>query len=275
MTFSHRPRKQFGQNFLTDPSVIAKILTAADLREGDRVFEIGPGKGALTDRLLASGAAVTVCEVDRDLAEYWRQRHDPRLTVVEADVLGCDWEKLLPAAPCTLVANLPYNISTPILFTVLAHRQRFRRLVLMFQREVAERLRAAPGTRTYGSLSILFQCWYRIERVAQVRPGAFFPPPKVHSEVLCFDPLPVPLVSPETWPAFHKLVRGAFQQRRKTLRNSLLGAGYAAATLDAAFALAGLDGRRRAETLSADEFLALARALDVRCSHHEGAAPTS
>ena len=173
-----RPKKRFGQNFLRDQSVVAKILAAARLEAEDRVLEIGPGLGALTDRLLAAAGEVTVMEVDRDLIAGLQARQESRLRIVEGDCLNLDWPALLDRPPYKLVANLPYNISSQVLFRILDHRELFSRLVLMFQKEVGDRLCAAPGTSAYGILSVFCQLVFDIRRVTVVAPGAFFPPPR-------------------------------------------------------------------------------------------------
>jgi len=254
----HQPRKRFGQNFLKDGRVVDRILAAADLHADDRVVEIGPGLGALTDRMLGRSAGVTVMEVDRDLGGRLQERSDPRLRVHIGDALRMDWPAILPDPPYKLVANLPYNISSQVLFKVLDHRERFSRLVLMFQKEVGDRLCASPGSRDYGVLSVLCQVWFDIRRVVTVPPGAFFPPPKVHSAVLVFDALPAPRVAIRDEGFFRRVVKGAFAQRRKTLRNALCGAGFAPPDVDRALAASGIDPGRRGETLSLEEFSSLA-----------------
>lgn len=266
---NHRPRKRFGQNFLRDPHVLQRIVDAADLHDGERLLEIGPGPGALTTRLLATGLPVLAVEIDRDLGAALQSRNETNLDVVIGDVLRLDWRELLRNPPYKLIANLPYNISSQVLFKVLEHRQAFTRLVLMFQKEVGDRLVAQEGTRDYGILSVLMQTWYRIERVVKVPPGAFFPPPKVDSVVLRFDVLDEPRTPVHDEEVFRQLVKGAFAQRRKTLRNSLLGSGWSAEQIDRALAAAGIDPGRRGETLRLEEFGALA---DRLCRHDQGGA---
>ncbi|MDO3379645.1 16S rRNA (adenine(1518)-N(6)/adenine(1519)-N(6))-dimethyltransferase RsmA [Geoalkalibacter halelectricus] len=261
MTGEHRPRKRFGQNFLRDSSVIDRILEAADLNPQTRVLEIGPGLGALTDRLLDLAGRVEVMEVDRDLVARLRERAHPRLEIHAGDALQLPWEQLLSAPPYTLVANLPYNISSQILFRILDHRHLFARLVLMFQKEVGERLCAVPGTSAYGILSVLCPLWFDIRRVVVVRPGAFYPPPKVDSVVLAFEALPGPRVPVADEAFFRRVVKAAFAQRRKTLRNTLKAAGFAEADLLAALARCGIDPQARGETLSLEQFARLAQAL--------------
>ena len=257
----HRPRKRFGQNFLHDANIIRQILAAAELDETERVLEVGPGLGALTDLLLEEAGQVEVMEVDRDLVSRLEQRGDARLTIHAGDALRMDWDACLKAPPYKLVANLPYNISSQILFKVLEHRALFSRLVLMFQKEVGDRLCAAAGCKDYGILSVLIQLWFDVRRVVRVPPGAFHPPPKVHSVVLAFDPLPASRVAIDDERYFVRVVKGAFGQRRKTLRNALQAAGWEADLLDTALRQADIDPQRRGETLNLQEFAALARFL--------------
>ncbi len=254
----HRPRKRFGQNFLHDQQVIDRIIAAAELQTGDRILEIGPGQGALTERLLATGLPVLAVEIDRDLADDLKQRGLANLEVVTGDVLRLDWSQLLPAPPYKLIANLPYNISSQVLFKILDYRRLLVGQVLMFQKEVGDRLVAPPDCRDYGILSVLMQTWFAIDKVVKVPPGAFYPPPKVDSLVLRLMPRPE-----LRWPVhdellYRRLVRSAFAQRRKTLRNSLLGSGWPAAQVDKAFDALGIDARRRGETLTLEEYASLA-----------------
>ncbi|MCK4501434.1 MAG: ribosomal RNA small subunit methyltransferase A [Desulfuromonadales bacterium] len=250
----YRTKKRFGQHFLHDRSVIDKIMAAAQLDLQQQVVEIGPGLGVLTDELLQRSAHVQVMEIDRDLIKLLEERNDPHLTVNSGDVLKLPWRQFLTTPPYTMVANLPYNISTQVVFKLLEHRDLFQRLVLMFQREVGERLVASPGGKDYGILSVLCQLWYEIKTVALVKPGAFTPPPRVDSIVLVFQPLPQPRVDPVDVTLFRKVVKGAFTQRRKTLRNSLQAGGFAAADIDYALAQAGISPGCRGETLSLQNF---------------------
>jgi 16S rRNA (adenine1518-N6/adenine1519-N6)-dimethyltransferase len=256
-----RPKKKFGQNFLQNEHVIDRILAAADLSENDRVVEIGPGLGALTDRLLGTGAHLLAVEVDHDLAALLTERDDPNLKITTGDVLKLDWVALLPEPPYKLVANLPYNISSQILFKILDHRDLFNRLVLMFQKEVGDRLSAVPATRDYGILSVLMQTWYDVKRVVRVSPGSFYPPPKVESVVLQFDPLSESRFTIHDERVYRTLVRGAFTQRRKTIRNSLLASGWSAETIDRMLSANDIDPKRRGETLTLREFAELSNFL--------------
>ncbi len=260
----HRPKKRFGQNFLRDESVVGAILHAAELASQDRVLEIGPGLGALTDRMLPLVGQLKVMELDQDLIARLEQRQAEHLQVLAGDCLRLDWPELLPDPPYKLVANLPYNISSQVVFKILDHRQLFSRLVLMFQKEVGDRLCAPPGNRDYGILSVLCQLHYDVRRVVVVPPGAFYPPPKVHSAVLLFTPLPQPRVPVLDERYFRRVVKGAFAQRRKTLRNTLGASGFGGAHLDPLLHSLGIDPGRRGETLSLPEFSRLAIALQAQ-----------
>ena len=260
----YRTKKRFGQHFLHDRGVIERILAAARLDSGQQVLEIGPGLGVLTDELLSRAEHVAVMEIDRDLIERLEARNDPRLMVLAGDVLKLPWRELLIRPPYTLVANLPYNISSQVVFRLLEHRDLFRRMVLMFQREVGQRLVAAPGGKDYGILSVLCQLWFDIRVVVRVGPGAFTPPPKVDSVVLDFEPLPGPRVDPVDEALFKKVVKGAFTQRRKTLRNSLQGAGFSALEIDSALDHSGVAPGCRGETLTLDDFSRLTRAFSLK-----------
>lgn len=260
---SYRTKKRFGQHFLHDRNVIDKIVLAAQLNSDQEVVEIGPGLGVLTDQLLPRAAHVHVMEIDRDLIERLHARQEPRLTVHAGDVLKLPWNDCLVNPPYTLVANLPYNISSQIVFKLLEQRGLFRRMVLMFQREVGERLVAEPGGKDYGILSVLCQLWYDIRVVALVKPGAFNPPPKVDSIVLDFQPLERPRVDPVDESFFRRVVKAAFTQRRKKLRNSLIAGGFLPATIDSALLSADISPHCRGETLALDEFSRLTKSLFV------------
>ncbi len=253
----HRPKKRFGQNFLRDPNIVQRIIDAAALSPEDAVVEIGPGLGALTDQVLPRVRQMHIMEVDRDLAEQWQLREETHLQVHVGDALSMVWEEVLPEPPYKLVANLPYNISSQVVFKVLDHKHLFKRLVLMFQKEVGDRLCAEPGTKDYGILSVLCRLWFDVSRVVLVPPGAFFPPPKVTSAVLLFEPLERPRVEVVDEALFRRVVKGAFAQRRKTLRNSLAGSGLPTEGVDDIFSAAGIDPRRRGETLNLEEFARL------------------
>jgi 16S rRNA (adenine1518-N6/adenine1519-N6)-dimethyltransferase len=254
VTTQHRPKKSLGQNFLRDKAFITRIVDALDLTSDDRVIEIGPGEGALTDRLVASGASVTAIEFDRELVPRLRERFADRdnFVVVEADALDVDFAGFrFGDGSLKLAANLPYNISTPILQRLVGQREVFSRLVLMFQREVVERIAAEPGGRERGYLSVVAQNAFEIEPLFDVPPGAFYPVPKVWSSVVRFTPKPLERGERE----FSELVSTAFRQKRKTILNNL-SPTYALA--GEALQRAGVDPRRRAETLTIQEWHLLA-----------------
>ncbi|MBE0597381.1 MAG: 16S rRNA (adenine(1518)-N(6)/adenine(1519)-N(6))-dimethyltransferase RsmA [Desulfuromonadales bacterium] len=256
-----RQKKKYGQNFLRDQRIVERILTAADLQPDDRVLEIGPGLGVLTDRLLATVAEVVVMEVDAELVERLRQRPDANLQLHAGDALRLDWMAALQHPPYKLVANLPYNISSQVVFRILEHPRHFSRLVLMFQKEVADRLCASPATKEYGILSVLCRLWFDIRQVTAVPPGAFSPPPKVTSAVLLFEPLPAPRVPVADEQLLRQVVKAAFGQRRKTLRNALAAGDFSGQAVEQALLRSGIDPVRRGETLSLAEFAHLSNAL--------------
>ncbi len=250
------PRKQFGQHFLHDRSVIGRIVAAVARTPGDRLIEIGPGRGAITLPLLERHGALTAVEFDRDLARHWRLRAAtdlPDLTLIEQDVLTVDWSALAGNDALVVVGNLPYNIATPILFAILASPANIRDMIFMVQLEVAERIAASPGSAAYGRLSVMVQQHCMVERVLRVGPGAFQPPPKVDSAVLQITPRPRSERS-ATPPLLGSVVATAFQARRKTLRNALRGL-----VTPAMMETVGIDPAARAETLTVAEFVALAR----------------
>ena len=228
MTFAaHRARKRFGQHWLKDDSVLQRIVAAAELTAADTVLEVGPGRGALTERLLASpAAAVRAVELDRDLVEGLQQRFgdNPRFALSEGDVLA------LPLPPATaVVANIPYNITGPLLERLVGRLDRpveqpYRRLVLLVQQEVGERIRARPGSSAYSALSVRMQLLAHCASVCAVPPRCFQPPPKVMSEVVCIDPLaPQERLDPALARSVEGLLRRCFAARRKMLRNTLAG----------------------------------------------------
>ena len=253
---AHQPRKRFGQHFLTDESVVEAIVDAIDPRPGQALVEVGPGLGAMTRPLLARCGRLTVIELDRDLAA--RLRHEPRLDVIEADVLKVDFRALAQSAgqPLRVVGNLPYNISTPILFHLLGAVDSVADQHFMLQKEVVDRMAAAPGGKDYGRLSVMLQWRYHIENVLDVPPEAFDPPPRVDSAVVRLQPLPAPAGVDEK--LLSELVTVAFSQRRKVLRNTL-GRWLQERGADVDF-----DLRRRAEEVSVADYLALTRTLTQR-----------
>lgn len=254
MMQGHRPRKQFGQNFLHDPGVLARIIAAIRPQAGDNLVEIGPGLGALTRPLLDTVTHLQVVELDRDLAARLRTAFAPeRLTVHEMDVLRFDFAQL--GDDLRVVGNLPYNISTPILFHLAEYPAHIRDMHFMLQKEVVDRMAAQPATSDYGRLSVMLQARFHVDKLFQVPPGCFNPPPKVDSAVVRLIPLPPDQILYRDAQAFAQVVARAFGQRRKTLRNTLKGL-----VDEAVMEATGIDSGRRGETLSVGEFISLANA---------------
>jgi 16S rRNA (adenine1518-N6/adenine1519-N6)-dimethyltransferase len=261
-----RAKKSWGQNFLGDEGILDDIARLAAPRPGELVVELGAGLGHLTSRLLARGAKVVAVERDRDMARVLRAEMGERIVLLEADAARLDYGEIAGTPPRKLavVGNLPYHLTSPILFSVLDQVEHVSRAVFLVQREVAQRLAAHPGTHDWGILSVLLQreADVSIERV--VPAGAFVPPPKVESAVLCalFRPPAETVPDPAR---FRRLVKAGFAQRRKTLANALAAARIAdEAALASAMSAAGIDPRRRGETLSVSEWTALDRALGGR-----------
>lgn len=265
MTALPRARKRFGQHFL-EPAWVAKLVASISPAPGDVFLEIGPGRGALTVPLASCVRRVIAVEIDRDLARLLREQLPSTVIVVEADFLEVDLARLLASesGPVRVIGNLPYNVSSPILFKLLHAAGRGKVLseaTLMLQKEVADRVMAVPGSRDYGGLAIQIALLADVERVLTLPPGAFRPPPKVTSAVvrMQFRPPRVEVGSLET---FERLVRGIFLQRRKILANALKPVadsfGRSAADLIAA---AGVDGTKRPEELMLDDIARLSRAV--------------
>jgi 16S rRNA (adenine1518-N6/adenine1519-N6)-dimethyltransferase len=252
-------RRALGQHFLRDARIASAIVDLLGPTRGDLVVEIGPGEGALTEDLAARAGRVVALEIDRDLATRLRERL-PGVEVVEADARTWDYTALRrPAAGRVLVAgNLPYSASKPILMALVEARTAIDAMALMLQKEVAERVAAAPGSRAYGSLSVLTQLSCDVRVALRVPPGAFRPPPRVDSAVVHLRVLADPHVPLTDERRFRTLVRAAFAQRRKTLANALAaGLALPVEAVRAATVAAGIDPRRRAETLTLQEFARL------------------
>ena len=258
-----RPQKRWGQHFLCDPAVARRIVALADVGRDDVVLEIGPGLGALTDELAARVGRLYLVEIDRGLAAQLETRYAsfPGVRLVVGDILALPLAEVVPEAPVTVVANLPYNISAPVLFELLALRERFPRAVLMLQREVAARLVARPRADEYGRLSVLVQAFADVRVAFGVSRRSFFPAPEVDSAVVDVRWSVAPRVETGDVATFHRVVRAAFGKRRKMLRNALADLGLPAARLEAAFAAAAVDPQARAETLDLAAFGRLARAV--------------
>jgi 16S rRNA (adenine1518-N6/adenine1519-N6)-dimethyltransferase len=250
-----RPRKRFGQHFLNDHAVIDRIVDCLFPRSGEVLCEIGPGRGALSDRLATYDNELHLVEIDRDLVPRLRKRYasQTNIHIHQQDALTVALEEIYPAGRVVLVGNLPYNISTPLMIHLLAQRDRIDRMVFMVQREVALRLTALPGGKDYGRLTVMMNRVFESEFIFDVDPHAFTPPPKVWSSVVAFKPRPAPLGPTVDEDAFSALVRQAFSQRRKTLRNTLKGICSESVILEA-----GLDPKVRPEQVSVESFVQLA-----------------
>lgn len=255
----HKARKRFGQNFLHDGYIIERIVRAITPKPGQRLVEIGPGQGAITGPLLQAGADLTTIEIDRDLAGMLREKFaaEPRFHLVEMDVLKFDFATL-GAEPSGLrvLGNLPYNISTPLIFHLLDYAPLIHDMVFMLQLEVVERMAAAPDTEDYGRLSLMVQYHCKVEKLFKVPPGAFHPQPKVDSAIVRLTPhrtRPFEAADPEL---FERVVREAFSQRRKTLRNTLRQL-----VTPEQFTQLGIDASRRAETLGLEDYVRIANLL--------------
>lgn len=254
----HKARKRFGQNFLHDAHWIGRIARAVDARHGDRIIEIGPGQAALTRELIGVCGHISAVEIDRDLAAWLRtQFSEDALTLIEADALSLDWKALAeesPDKPLRIVGNLPYNISSPLLFALMQAADNVADQHFMLQREVVDRMVTAPGSKTYGRLSVMLQWRYRMVKLFDVPPGAFNPPPKVVSSVVRMTPKKADEVPAVDFALFSSIVAHAFGQRRKTLRNALGKLLPAEAIADC-----GIDPGARAEALPLEAFVALAQ----------------
>lgn len=257
-------RKGYGQNFLADPLILQVIVDAAELPPGMPVLEIGPGLGTLTRCLLSAGAQVTAVELDPNLAAILEAElgSQPHLQIVRGDILRLDPNQLMGTRPYAVVANIPYNITSPIFRHLLEAAVPPARMVLTVQKEVAERICAVPGDMSILALSV--QVYGDPEIVLQIPSTAFYPPPKVDSAVVRVDLFPNPLISRAELPVFFRLVRAGFSQKRKTLRNALSGGlGWPAARGEALLRQAGVDPMRRAETLAIPEWQRLVTAYQT------------
>ena len=251
----HVPRKRFGQHFLHDPGTIAKIIGAVDPRPDDILVEIGPGLGALTGRLLERSPRLAAIEIDRDLAARLEAAH-PSLTVHCGDVLEFDFGQLPEGL--RVVGNLPYNVSTPLLFRLASYAARLRDVHVMLQREVVDRMVARPSTSEYGRLSVMLQYRFAIAKLFDVRPGAFRPPPKVDSAFVRMMPLPPSALTARDEPGLARVVTTAFTRRRKQLRNAL-----ADVIGESELRALGIDPQLRPENLSVADYVAIANAVDL------------
>ncbi len=254
---AHRPRKRFGQHFLTDPGVVDEIVRSIRPSSSDIVVEIGPGLAAITAPLLADAGRMHAIELDRDLAAQLRQRFHgvSKLTIHEADALRFDYSTL--GEGLRVVGNLPYNISTPLLFHLLDYRAHIADMHFMLQKEVVARMAAPPGSRTYGRLGIMLGCYFDIEALFDVDRQSFDPPPDVTSAIVRLTPLPEGTYDVRDAAKLSKLVATAFSQRRKTVRNALKKVAD-----EALLESVGIDPSLRPEAIAIAEYVRLANTLD-------------
>ena len=263
MMEGHKARKRFGQNFLKDPYWIGRIAQAVAPEPGQAIVEIGPGQAALTRELVAGARHVRAVEIDRDLAGWLKTQFTPEeLTLIEADALTLDWKTVAGDERLRVVGNLPYNISSPLLFHLMQAADVVIDQHFMLQREVVDRMTADPGTKTYGRLSVMLQWRYKMHKLFDVPPGAFTPAPKVVSSVVRMIPRKKEDVPEVDFALFSSVVANAFAQRRKTLRNAL-----SVLLTEADIAAADVDPQERAEKLPLAAFVRLAdraRTLGVK-----------
>ncbi len=265
-TFNLRASKKLGQNFLVDAGIVRGIVEAAEIQPGDRVLEIGPGIGTLTQGLLEAGANVTAVELDKKLPAVLAKTLEgyENFTLIPGDILKTDIPALMGEEKFKVAANLPYYITTPILMTLLEKKLPITQLVTMVQKEVAERMIAQPGTKAYGALSVAVQYYTEPHIAMDVPPKSFIPAPEVDSVVIACrvrETHPVDIKDAAEEKLFFRVVKGAFGQRRKTLGNALKAAGFDKELLAKALENAGVDAGRRGETLTLAEFAAIAREL--------------
>lgn len=251
------PRKSLSQNFLSDPRIIGRIVEASSLKPGETVLEIGPGPGALTRALLAAGAHVVAVEYDRSLAARLAREFEGNdaFTLHISDIMKFPLESI--KGKFRVVANIPYHITTPIIFRLLEEKRRLLGMTLTVQKELADRAASPPGSKTYGTLSVMLQYHGRVSREFVIPKGAFWPRPKVDSACLNIEIARTPTVEVANEETFRRIVRTAFMHRRKTLINSIKSLGD---EVGQAIASADIDPKRRPETLSIEEFAAIANA---------------
>ena len=257
--FYHRPRKRFGQHFLTDKNVIDKIIIAINPLPNDNIVEIGPGLGALTEKLADRLELLQLIEIDRDLVAQLNDRF-PQLKIHNHDALKFDFQLIAERGPLRVVGNLPYNISTPLLFHLFRFRQLIQDMHFMLQEEVVDRLAAPPHNRDYGRLSVMAQYYTEVTKLFVVKPGCFSPAPKVNSAIVRLQPR-ARTVPADDERLLEDIVRQAFSQRRKTKKNNLKGT-LGASQLEAS----GIDPGMRAEMLCVDDFVRLSNSVTAASS---------
>ncbi len=261
--FGYRPKKRLGQNFLVDSKAAARIAQLVIDSGQERVLEIGPGTGTLTHALVEAHARVTAVELDENMVRVLRSRDDvPGATLVQADALTFDYESFAAGEPWTVTGNLPYNIATPLIMCLIEMKDGPQTLVVMMQKDVVDRLRAVPGTRAYGSLSVAVQYAMDVERAFTLSPRSFYPRPKVDSSIVILRRRDRPAVTVSDEARFRQVVRGAFAYRRKTLANSLsLALHIERAAVTATLRNLDYDTEIRGEQLAIGDFARIADAL--------------
>lgn len=254
---THRARKRFGQNFLHDPGIISRIVSAINPRPDENIIEIGPGQGALTFPVLDRCHAMTAIELDRDLVDYLTSASGAHgdLILHSQDAMKTDFSQL--GEDQRVIGNLPYNISSPLLFHLLQFRTYIRDMHFMLQKEVVDRMAANPGSKTFGRLSVMIQTYCHVSKLVDVPPGAFKPPPAVDSAVVRLTPIPAQNIPSHDPQRLSKLVSMSFSQRRKTLRNNLRNV-----FTEEQIKSVGIDPSARAETLSVSDFCALSHLME-------------
>lgn len=266
MNTQHKPRKRFGQNFLIDQQVIGQIVSAINPTPEENLIEIGPGMAAITEHLVKLCPSMTLVELDRDLIEFLNQKliDYPAVTIINSDALKTDFDALYQGEKMRLVGNLPYNISTPLLFHLLETREKIRDMHFMLQREVVDRLSAAPGQKSYGRLSVMIQYHCRVMPLIPVPPTSFNPAPKVQSAVVRLTPYSEPPYKAHNPKLLSQIVSLCFQQRRKTLKNCL-NTFMDFISPDST----SVDLTKRPEQLSVKEFVDLSNCINHNMAHSD------
>ncbi|HSL85636.1 MAG TPA: 16S rRNA (adenine(1518)-N(6)/adenine(1519)-N(6))-dimethyltransferase RsmA [Bacteroidales bacterium] len=261
--YGFRFTKSLGQNFLVDMNIVSDIIAGAEITREDHVIEIGPGVGTLTRELLEAAGKVTAIELDSKLIPILTEelKTYENFELIHADATKVDFEEIAKGENVKLVANLPYYVTTPIITGLLNDKVKFHSLTIMIQKEVAERMNAGPGTKDYGSLSVLVQYYCESEIIRKVPPESFIPRPKVDSTVIKLTKLDEPRAKVLDETLFFKIVRQVFNMRRKTLSNNLKALGYSREFIEEVLEKAGIDIRARGETLTVEKFADLANTI--------------
>ncbi|WIW70925.1 16S rRNA (adenine(1518)-N(6)/adenine(1519)-N(6))-dimethyltransferase RsmA [Anaerosinus gibii] len=262
-TFDIHMSRKLGQNFLIDEGIVQGIVAAADIQEGETVLEVGPGIGTLTQGLAEAKANVVAVELDSRLPDVLAKTLEgyENVRIVHGDILKVNIREIVKSESFKVVANLPYYITTPIIMALLEQHLPVKKLVTMVQKEVAERMVAKPGTKDYGALSVAVQYYTEPKIILDVPPKSFIPSPAVDSVVICCDVREKPAVDVVNEKMFFRTVKAGFSQRRKTLNNALKTMGLGVEVVKNALEVSGIDGNRRGETLSLEEFAAIANAI--------------